>query len=378
MNAGLQLAWLDLRRVLRERETWLWTFVMPLVFFYFFGLLQSGPRRSADPLEPLVLEAPGEGVLVDQLQERLAERGFAVERVRQPQAAPPSPGRVVTLPEHFSSDLLAGRAVALDFRRDSGGSAFEYERFRVTRAAWGVLADVVALAVEGRASTAEEFAKLRAAPRSVEVVVQSAGERRVIPSGRDQAVPGTMVMFTMIVLLTASGVALVGDRRRGLLRRLASTPLSRAQIAASKWLAIFALGLVQLSYAVVVGALVFGVDWGPDRAMVALVLALWAAFNASLALALASLVATEAQVVGASVLGANVLAALGGCWWPIEVAPRWMQELASWLPTGWVMNALHRLMLFHSGPAGAWTAVGWLVLATFGTAWLGARRFRCE
>jgi ABC-type multidrug transport system permease subunit len=78
------------------------------------------------------------------------------------------------------------------------------------------------------------------------------------------------------------------------------------------------------------------------------------------------------------VLGANVLAALGGCWWPIEVAPRWMQELASWLPTGWVMNALHRLMLFHSGPQGAWTAVVWLSLATLGLAGLGARRLRCE
>ena len=378
MNAALHLAWLDLRRVLRQRETWLWTFVMPLVFFYFFGLLQSGPRRSADPLEALVLEAPDDGVLVDELQARLVERGFAVERVRQLAAAPSSPARVLTLPAHFSSDLLAGRAVALDFRRDSGGSAFEYERFRVTRAAWGVLADVIALASEGRAGTAEEFAKLRAAPRSVEVVVQSAGERRTIPSGREQAVPGTMVMFTMIVLLTASGVALVGDRRRGLLRRLASTPLSRTQLAASKWLAIFALGVVQLSYAVVVGALVFDVDWGPDVAMVGLVLTLWAAFNASLALALASLVATEAQVVGLSVLGANVLAALGGCWWPIEVAPRWMQELASWLPTGWVMNALHRLMLFHSGPQGAWTAVVWLSLAALGLAGLGARRLRCE
>lgn len=378
MNAALHLAWLDLRRVLRQRETWLWTFAMPLVFFHFFGLLQSGPRRSTDPAEPLVLESPGDGVLVDQLQARLAERGFAVERVARLVDKPAAPGRVLTLPEHFSSDLLDGRAVALDFRRDSGGEAFEYERFRVTRAAWSVLADVVALAAEGRASTADEFARLRTMPRNVEIVVRSAGERRVVPSGREQSVPGTMVMFTMIVLLTASGMAIVGDRRRGLLRRLASAPLSRAQIAAGKWLAIFALGLVQLAYAVAVGALLFGVDWGPDVAMVALVLALWAAFNASLALALASLASTEAQVVGVSVLSANVLAALGGCWWPIEVAPRWMQELASWLPTGWVMNALHRLMLFHSGPQGAFAAAGWLALAALGLAALGARRFRCE
>ena len=41
-----------------------------------------------------------------------------------------------------------------------------------------------------------------------------------------------------------------------------------------------------------------------------------------------------------------LLAALGGCWWPIEITPEWMQQLALFLPTGWVMDALHKLMYF--------------------------------
>jgi ABC-type multidrug transport system permease subunit len=49
------------------------------------------------------------------------------------------------------------------------------------------------------------------------------------------------------------------------------------------------------------------------------------------------------------VIGTLLLAALGGCWWPIEVAPAWMQQLALFLPTGWVMDALHRLMYFGDG-----------------------------
>ena len=37
---------------------------------------------------------------------------------------------------------------------------------------------------------------------------------------------------------------------------------------------------------------------------------------------------TEGQAVGIGVLATNVLAALGGCWWPIEITPAWMQTLA--------------------------------------------------
>ena len=46
------------------------------------------------------------------------------------------------------------------------------------------------------------------------------------------------------------------------------------------------------------------------------------------------------------------LGALGGCWWPIEIAPRWMQTLALCLPTGWAMDAMHRLVSFGD-PAAA-------------------------
>ena len=49
------------------------------------------------------------------------------------------------------------------------------------------------------------------------------------PIGFSQAVPGTMVMFTMLVLLTSGAVTLVVERDQGLLRRLASAPISRGR-----------------------------------------------------------------------------------------------------------------------------------------------------
>ncbi len=44
-----------------------------------------------------------------------------------------------------------------------------------------------------------------------------------------------------------------------------------------------------------------------------------------------------------------VLAALGGCWWPSEVMPRWLWSAAHVLPTPWAMDGLHALISFGRG-----------------------------
>ena len=84
-------------------------------------------------------------------------------------------------------------------------------------------------------------------------------------------------------------------------------------------------------------------DWGPNLAMVIVVLASWAMFCASAGLLLGSIAKTEGQASGLGVLLSNLLAALGGCWWPIEITPDWMQFLQKLLPTGWTRSEERRV-----------------------------------
>jgi ABC-2 type transport system permease protein len=48
-------------------------------------------------------------------------------------------------------------------------------------------------------------------------------------------------------------------------------------------------------------------------------------------------------------LGSLLAAALGGCWWPLEIAPPALKTVALCLPTGWALAALHQLISFGSG-----------------------------
>ncbi|HMB68810.1 MAG TPA: ABC transporter permease, partial [bacterium] len=279
---------------------------------------------------------------------------------------------------------LAGRPGTIRFAPSREGIGADYEELRVRRAAYTVLADLVAArrlaSAEGRerAVTPDDFAALAAMPRALTVDVRPAGARREIPTGFAQAVPGILVMFLLLVMATSGAVLLVIERRQGLLRRLASTPIAPAAVVLGKWGGRLALGLVQLAFGMLVGTVLFGMDWGPDLGWVIVVLVVYAALMAGVGLLVGTLARTEGQAVGIGVVSANVLGALGGCWWPIEIAPAWMQTLQLFLPTGWAMHALHRLIAFGSGPAGVVPHLLGMTLATLLVVAWTSRVFRWE
>ena len=112
--------------------------------------------------------------------------------------------------------------------------------------------------------------------------------------------------------------------------------------------------------------------------LAAVVLVAWGAFCASAGLWLGTVATTEGQAGGLGVLAANALAALGGCWWPIEITPGWMQAIQNFLPTGWTMDAMHKLISFQSGPASAVPQVVILVMAALLIGALAVRRFEYQ
>jgi ABC-type Na+ efflux pump permease subunit len=384
LRHALFIARHDLRFIMRQRETLLWVFVMPVVFFYFIGTVTGGfgGNRPGTRI-PIALRAPANGgVIVDQLVRRLEEQNYAVERPATPEAFDRFTRRL-TIPEvsaypTVTESVLAGNQLEVTFDRRGDDLDANLDEVRLNRAVYAVVADLAVLKSSGRPAAAEEFATVAATPRRLTLAVRSAGRLIRAPSGFAQAVPGTMVMFTMIILLTSGAIMLVVEREYGLLRRLASTPISRGSIVLGKWGARMAVALVQLAFAMVLGRLAFRVDWGPSVLMVIAVLASWAAFNASLALLLGNLARTPAQTSGIGVLSSMVLAALGGCWWPIEITPQWMQTVATFLPTGWTMDALHKLVNFGYGPSAALPHVAALAVSALIAGWGGARLFRYQ
>ncbi len=369
---------MDTWRLLRSRSALLWTFIMPVIFFYFIGTITGNAFHGGNTRDPLAASVASDaGFLADQFLDRVAARGYRVVRTQTP-AEFLRYGRRLEIPAGFTASILAGKPVKVRFTRIGDDLGTGYDQVRLSRAVYSVLSDLTVLRADGQAATPERFVELAREPRTLAMDVISAGKRVRAPNGYEQSVPGTMVMFTLVVLFTTGGVTLTIERNQGMLRRLASSPMSRGSVALGKWGARVALGIIQILFAMIAGAVLFHINWGPNLPMVALVLAVYGALAASLAMLLGNFGRTEGQVVGIGVIAGNLMAALGGCWWPIEIAPAWAQKAALFLPTGLTMDALHKLVSFGAPPASVLPHLCALAAAALAAGYLVSRFFRFQ
>ena len=351
---------------------------MPIAFFFFIGSVTSGFGGSGSRPPAIALEIePDAGFLADELVTRLGEAGFAVARSDTGRVSERIVRRL-RVPAGFTDSVLAGRQVTLESTLGDAGLTADRDAMRLRRGVYTVLADLVAARAREAEPTQDTFRELAEMPRQLTLSVSSGGERPIIPSGFQQAIPGILVMFTLLVMGTSGAILLVVEREEGLLRRLASAPISRSHVVVGKWGGKFLLGLVQIAFGMLTGTVLFGMDWGSGLPMVIVLMVAYGAMMAALGLVMGSLARSPAQASAIGVITANVLAALGGCWWPIEVTPPWMQSLQLALPTGWAMDGLHRLIAFGQGPLSVLPHVAAMLVAGTVLLVLATRVFRYQ
>ena len=76
-----------------------------------------------------------------------------------------------------------------------------------------------------------------------------------------------------------------------------------------------------IAFAMITGTVLFHIRWGPNLPMVILVMLAYGALGASLGMLLGNFGRNEGQVIPLGVIASNLLAGLGGCWWPSKAGP---------------------------------------------------------
>jgi ABC-type multidrug transport system permease subunit len=354
------IAYKDFIYTVKNKIVMLWLFIMPLVFFAFIGTTTQGFGGGAGEKSTLAVwyEGDQQDPVFQQIKYRLeAEdyllRVFSTEQpLFQDKWTFDNYSRQLWVPSDLKTQIAASEALQIKYLIGDEGMGADYHQFKLSKAIYQTLGDLLILKkIQAKDWQTLDFAAANDIPRMIELDVSSAGEQREIPSGFKQAVPGILVMFIMMIALTSGSLALFLERKTGVLKRLSAAPISRQQLILGKWLGKWMLATCQLVYGMVAGAVLFSIHWGEHWLMIFILLLSWAAACAGFSIFMGSVAKNEGQVNGIPVIVSMLLAALGGCWWPIEVAPAWMQKLAMFLPTGWVMDALHQLMYFGGSMA---------------------------
>jgi ABC-type multidrug transport system permease subunit len=358
MQAGnvLTIALHDLRLTVTDRGAALWMLLLPIVFATFFGIVTGGDASSAHPVASLTVvdrdrspvsrlvieELEGEGVQITELS--FEERGSTDN----------APARTLVIPPGFGEGVLAGnqQTLRLEQEPDASQEASLVAQARILAATVRVVGRLIeaSASVDPDAPIPVESFTAVAIPEDVVLVeTKAAGRATVVPDGFAQSIPGMAVMFVMLVALTYGAASVSGERAGGNLRRLATAPVSRAEIIAGKIVGRFIIAAVQITLFVTVGVIAnraFGIFIGDHPVQIWLALLCFAAAVAPLGVAVGGWVSDPDRAASIGVILTMVMAALGGCWWPLEVVSGTLQKAALIFPTGWAMRTLHGLISF--------------------------------
>ncbi len=347
MRPALQIGHNDVRIFLRMKAGYVWLFLVPLVFVYFFGMAFRGPGAPANPRPAVLIENRDPGFLGSLLMEELNAQGMRlVDQARRDEAE-----RGIRIPADFTEQILKTEPAKAEFFQVEGSgaeSAFLVE-LRLIRAVVAMNSHLFELASRSNAPMHEsELRTLAKAENPVSLKAQFAG-RDPVPAGFNQSLPGTLVQFLMMNLMLFGGASIASERADGVLRRLVVYPIRRWELVIGKVYGRFLLGGVQIIFFLLLGQFLFKVNLGRNLLAILLTLGLYAWLAASLGVWIGAVVKNEDKIIGLCVLASAVMAALGGCWWPLEIVPPSLQVVAHGVPTGWAMEALHQLITFGGG-----------------------------
>lgn len=155
----------------------------------------------------------------------------------------------------------------------------------------------------------------------------------------DIVVPGTIALAIATTAFTSQAIATSFDRRNGVLRLLATTPLGKGGLLAGKILGVLAVEAVQITILVIAG---LALGWSPTLSGIPA--AIGAALLGTLAFtALAMLLAGTVRAEGVLAIANLLLIALvvgGGLIIPPAQLPSALATIAHFLPSGALGEAM--------------------------------------
>ncbi len=388
MKTVIDIAINDLRILFKDRSLWVNLIIVPLVISYVIGSALGANGGGIPTAARLIVDVSSadNGALagefmagvraanpnivlcpvdnddkdVCQLGGKTLGDALAQERLQAQTSL-----ALIGIPANFTADVNAGKSVSIVYRSNEDASAPSYILQAVQAAAQklgGALtaahvgAEVAAKALDLTDPALADAIRQKASalwaqdPVQITTVVgQQAETSGGGAYGFRQSMPGIGTMYAMFIVIPGAA-ALILERKNGTLPRLATLPISRAQILGGKLLSRFLTGM--LEYAIILGfGLTLGTRYGNDPLAIVLLAAAFTLAVTALTLALTTILHNEGQARGIGLFLTLTLAPLGGAWWPLDIVPAFMRTVGHISPVAWVMDGFTSV-IFNGGGVG--------------------------
>lgn len=398
MKKLFAIGWKD--AILRFATLWELAFfiVLPLVFTY---LVAGGtPSGDEDPRIRLVVVDQAQSLLSGEILAALeASSSVRPELLSLEQAGSQFSSRrldvMLVIPEDLTTESIRLGTASVELRQQPNNLDALVAGRAIQAALRGVsgavsAADTALKQAEAHgtfASETERQAYFQQALGLARRLQSEAPERLTVIEGstpdpvaydpRANASAGQLITWVFIPLLGISAL-FAYEREHGTLRRILTTPTSRATWLTGTIAGQVVMALIQMTLLILFGIFVMKLPWGRAPLALAVLMTATALAGAALGTTMGTFVKTESQAGGLSTMAGMLMALMGGCWYPLELFPRAVQTLVKVLPTTWAMQGMLDLAVRGGGLTEILPEAG--VLLGFAALFLfiGIRRFRFE
>lgn len=360
MRKVIQLGLNDLRLTLKDRQSIIWMMLLPFFLMWLFSNMHFGGGSGANQVSLSLVDHDG-GWLARAFVEELKDEQISMHEFH-PDSLALVEQRVRTLhiPAGFTEGALAGEQQTLELQKEPDTSsdysmAAEVHIIRTVVRSVSRLVEMDKNAMLGGEDPGASFIAMAKREPLVSLNVSSAGIGQALPSGKEQSIPGILVMSVLMMTVIYGGVFLTVEKQSGMLTRQMSLPLERRHVIMGKLAGRMIIALSQAIILLLAGKLItllsFGeaMSYGNSPAGLILLVLTYCIACTGLATMLGAILKSPEQAGSVGWLMSMALAALGGCWWPAEITPRWFQSAAHLLPTAWAMDGFHSLISFGYG-----------------------------
>jgi ABC-2 type transport system permease protein len=361
-----KIARLELLLAAKDKESVIWSLIAPIAFAWFFGTAFGGGPEQPTRVSIDRADNPG-----------YVERLFAGLLRKKDVVVVESSRAKIVLPDSLIHKILDGRKANVEVVR--GGLDDERSQ-QLSMSVREVLFTLTFHAKRAWLVSPPDSAAVATLVRTEGPVFVESLDLGNVPheaSGFEHQLPAMLVMFLLFQLTTFYMVMWVQDVQTGKIKRITMSPTSTGELFLGQLTSRFLWGCLQVLLIGGAGSVILGVHFELPWGYTALMLAAYMVAAISLGLLLASFFTSLEKANAVGVITALVLAALGGCWWPLElVRSEVMRTVAMFLPTGLMMSALGGFIAY--GKDAAFPTVNFLGLLAMIAVFfpLGIRRLR--
>jgi len=342
MRKILSIAILHLKSLFKSPSAIVMMFIMPIMFSLIFGGIGSeGSSRD----KPVVLMAAKDDESNSRILELLSSNGQYTWRNAEEKQARES----VDNQEAIAAVIIAESALE---SHDSGKPLFQMVVQRKTQEYLALKSYVegvgrtviqtIEMSPEQDALAFKAILEKAAAREPLEISSEVIHKEESKTGSVGMLAIGFTIMFMMFGISGAASTIL-DEKIGGTWQRLLTSPTTKVQVMTGYLFSYFLMGAIQLIVLMIVMYLIYGSMWGnlfyfvPFAALVIITIV-------GFGLMMASIVKSRQQASALSAVLIVSTCMLGGVYWPIEIVPEFMQQIAKVVPQSWMITGFREIV----------------------------------